>query len=371
MSNGNGKQRRSNASVATLLKRRSNTSVARLLKPQSNRTSNEAIVDSKKQWSGEPATYYGLPLIKKATWTWEIIVYFFLGGIAGGAYLVSSIADFIGLNSDKHLIRSGRYLSLLCMLASPVLLIKDLGRPERFYRMLRILKFRSVMSIGTWAISFFGLFCGLATAYQMAQDGLLNWFPLMARLLKVLPIKVIDVLGSFFGLVVASYTGVLLSSTAVPLWARAKYVLGPLFVTSGLSTGLSALSLLLSFGRANDETIERLDTAETLAMTAELSLIGSLIPILGPLAKPLFKGKTGAFFTAGTIGGGLILPLILKLLGRVSGRRTRSLTISTSILVLVGGLILRAVWILAGRTSADSPRDVHYYNAKEWEERKR
>ena len=364
MSNANGKQRRSNASVATMLKRRSSNSTTTLVKPQSY----GAIVDSKKQWSGEPATYYGLPLIKKATWTWEIIVYFFLGGIAGGAYLVSSIADFIW--RDKSLIRSGRYLSLLCMLASPVLLIMDLGRPERFYRMLRILKFRSVMSIGTWAISCFGLFCGLASAYQMAQDGLLNWFPLMARLLKVLPIKVIDVLGSFFGLVVASYTGVLLSSTAVPLWARARHVLGPLFLTSGLSTGLSALSLILSLGKSKGETIERLDTAETLAMTAELGLIGSLLPLLGPLAKPLFKGKTGAFFTVGTISGGLILPLILKLSGRATGKRSRSLTISTSVMVLVGGLILRAVWILAGRTSADNPRDVHYYNAKEWAEGK-
>jgi hypothetical protein len=42
--------------------------------------------------------------------------------------------------------------------------------------------------------------------------------------------------------------------------------------------------------------------------------------------------------------------------------------IAASLLVLVGGYILRHVWITAGRASADDPEAVHYYNAKEWEE---
>ncbi len=322
-----------------------------------------------EEWVGEASTYYNHPLIKKAHWGWEIYIYFFLGGIAGGSYLVTTLAHFFGLDKDKTLMRAGRYLPFLCILASPILLIMDLGRPERFHHMLRVLKFRSVMSIGTWAISLFGFCCGLSTANQMAEDGLLNWFPLAARVFKALPVKAIEVIGSFFGLVVASYTGVLLSSTAVPLWGRAKHILGPLFLTSGLSTGLSALSFILSLGGSSEDTIERLDQAEIVAMTTELGLIVSLAPTLGPLGKPLVKGRTGLLFGVGTIACGLVLPLLTKLGFRLTGRPIpRSVNSATSLMVLVGGFILRYVWIIAGRVSADDPKAVHDYNVIEWKE---
>jgi len=324
---------------------------------------SETSASRRKEWTGKPSTYYGIPLIKKAHWGWQIYLYFFLGGIAGGSYLVSTLAHLLGI--DSKLVRSGRYLSFACLLASPILLIMDLGRPERFHHMLRILKFRSPMSIGTWALSAFGMFCGLTTAHQVAKDGLLNWFPRAARLFKALPVKVIEVFGSFFGLVVASYTGVLLSSTAVPLWARARHFLGPLFLTSGLSTSLSALSLILSLGRSSHDTLKRLDRAEVIAMTTELGLIASLIPTLGPLGKPLFKGRLGLLFNAGTIGGGLLLPLLTKVGFTLSGRPvSRSINIAASLLALTGGFILRYVWVKAGRISADDPLATHYYNTK-------
>ncbi len=353
MNNFNNKQPRSIADIATILQ------------PETRRT----LGGASKQWEGKESTYYGLPLVKKAHWGWEIILYFFLGGIAGGSYLVATLADFFGI--DKNLVRAGRYLSFVCILASPILLIMDLGRPERFHHMLRVLKFRSAMSLGTWGLTFFGLLCGFTTAHQMAKDGLLNWFPLIARLMKALPVKLIEAIGAFFGLFVASYTGVLLSSTAIPLWGRAKHLLGPLFLTSGLSTGLSALSLILSLRcyKEQHDTLERLDRAEIIAQATELGLIGALIPTLGPLGKPLFTRK---LFAIGTIGSGLLLPLGLKLGWKMSKKTTSpTLTVITSLLVLIGGMILRAEWIVAGRASADNPEDTHYYNEIEWKERKR
>ncbi len=323
-------------------------------------------------WLGKPSNYYGIPLIHKAGWRWQIILYFFLGGIAGGSYLVATLADLLNIDKKEELVRSGRYLSFACILISPVLLILDLGRPERFLHMLRIFKLRSVMSLGTWGLSTFGMFCGLTTAHQAAKDGLLDWFPLLARLLKAIPIKAVEAVGSLFGLFVASYTGVLLSSTAVPLWGRAKHILGPLFLTSGLSTGMASLSVLLSLGRSNQETLERLEQAEIIAMTTELGLISALPPTLGPLGKPLFRGKVGTFFNIGTIGAGLLVPLLTRLGWKFTKKPTpRSLNLGLSLLVLVGGMILRYAWVVAGRASADDPEAVHYYNAKEEEERKR
>ncbi len=322
------------------------------------------------EWVGKPSTYYDHPLIKKAHWEWQIVLYFFLGGIACGSYLVSTLAHLLGVDKrEPNLVRGGRYLSFICILISPVLLIMDLGRPERFHHMLRVFKLRSVMSIGTWAITSFGVFCGLSTAQQMAKDGLLNWFPLAARIFRALPEKAIEVIGSFLGIVVGAYTGVLLSSTAVPIWARAKHILGPLFLTSAISTGLSSLSLILSLGRPHRDTLERLDRAEMIAMGTELSLIASLAPTLGSLGKPLVKERTGVSFIGGTVVSGLLLPLLIKLGFTLSGRSVpRSVNIVASVLVLFGGLLLRNEWIAVGRTSADDPRAVHEYNRREWAE---
>ena len=315
---------------------------------------------------GEASTYYGMPLIKKATWSWEIMLYFFLGGLAGGSFLVSTLADLRGSVKDAALIRAGRFIALICMIISPILLIKDLGRPARFHHMFRILKLRSAMSLGTWAITVFGICCGLTTAHQLAKDGLLNRFPPLARFMKAFPVKVIEVIGSVFGLVVASYTGVLLSATAVPVWARARHILGPLFLSSGLSTALASLSLLLSLGRSKQDTLERLDSAEIITMATELGLISTLPRVLGPLAKPLFKGRVGVLFMAGTMGSGLLVPLFTRLGWKLTRKpMPRALNIVASLMVLVGGILLRYTWIVAGRGSADDPQATHYYNALE------
>jgi formate-dependent nitrite reductase membrane component NrfD len=259
-----------------------------------------------ERWAGKVSNYYNIHLVNKAHWSWEIVLYFFLGGLAGGTFLVSTIASLLGFEKDRSIVRTGRYISFICLLISPILLIKDLGRPERFINMMRVLKLRSVMSIGTWALSSFGLFCGLATMHQVAKDGLLDWFPFLARLLKALPIKIIEVVGSLFGMIVASYTGVLLAATAVPVWARARKILGPLFFTSALSTALAAISFILSLDRGNrgNDSLDRLERAEIVAASTELGLISALVPTLGPLGKPLFKGRNGTLFLGGTVGSG-------------------------------------------------------------------
>jgi formate-dependent nitrite reductase membrane component NrfD len=307
-----------------------------------------------------------MPLIKKAHWSWQIILYFFLGGIAGGSYLVATLADLFNIDKKHSLVRSGRYLSFACVLASPILLILDLGRPERFHHMLRIFKLRSVMSLGSWGLTVFGLCSGLTTAHQVANDGLLDWFPGLARLLRAVPVKVVEVFGSIAGMFVASYTGVLLSSTAVPLWGRARHILGPLFLTSGLSTALASLSLLLSLGRHNQDTLERLERAEIVAMATELGLISALPPTLGPLGKPLLTGRVGVLFGVGTVGNGVLLPLLTRLGWKLAKKPTPGpLQFGLSLLILIGGFLLRYAWIIAGRASADDPQAAHYSNSGE------
>src|SRR3989442_7918709 len=160
-------------------------------------------------------TYYDYPVLQEPLWHWEIYWYFFFGGLAAGCYVIASIASLFSSPENRLVTRTGYYLSLLAFLPCPPLLIKDLGRPERFLHMLRIVKVRSPMSMGTWAVMFFSLFCGLSVTIQAAKDGILGrWF--VARWLATLPHVLIAIPGTFAGFFLGSYTGVLLATTSIP-----------------------------------------------------------------------------------------------------------------------------------------------------------
>lgn len=304
--------------------------------------------------------YYGIPPIKEHTWTWEIPVYFWLGGIGSGTHVINTIARLVGHN-DKALIRAGRYTTLVCMLLSPLLLISDLGRPERFYNMLRIAKWRSPMSMGTWGLSAFASLTGLVAAKQAAEDGLLGRDNFLVRFLTTLPDRLIGTLAAPFGIFVGAYTGVLIALTSVPIWARNAVLMGPLFITSAMSTGLSAISFLLHlFGAGEEKTLEGLRRAEKSSLLLEVGLLAASLYQMGPWGRPLRTGKVGAVFFGGTVVGGLLAPFAL-----LQGRESRGRSLLASLLVLIGGYLLRRTIIDAGTLSARDPEATFTFARKE------
>src|ERR1700694_1711297 len=147
----------------------------------------------------EQPSYYDYPVLKQPLWRWEIILYFFFGGLAAGSYVIASIASLFGSQEDRAVARTGYYLSLLALLPCPPLLIKDLGRPERFLNMLRIFKVKSPMSMGVWALLSFSLFSGITAMIQAARDGILGrWWG--AKLLAALPQKILARPGTAMGI---------------------------------------------------------------------------------------------------------------------------------------------------------------------------
>ena len=94
-------------------------------------------------------SYYGRPILKAPVWTWEIPAYFFFGGMAGAAAPFALLSE---LRGDEALARRAWLVALAGAAASPPLLIADLGRPERFHRMLRVIKPTSPMSVGSWVL---------------------------------------------------------------------------------------------------------------------------------------------------------------------------------------------------------------------------
>src|SRR6266567_1529707 len=165
----------------------------------------------------EEPSYYDYPVLKAPVWRWEIIWYFFFGGLAAGCYVIASIAALFGSREDRPVVRTGYYLSLLSVLPCPILLIKDLGRPDRFLQMLRIFKVKSPMSMGTWGLLSFSLFSGVTAVIQAARDGILGrWWG--SRMLAALPQRFLAMPGSALGVFLGGYTGVLLTATSIPLW---------------------------------------------------------------------------------------------------------------------------------------------------------
>ena len=100
------------------------------------------------------------------------------------------------------------------------------------------------------------------------------------------------VVGGYLG----SYTGVLLASTAVPLWARSRLFLGPIFVATATATGAATCRLVLTATGADRATLDALGRVEVGAMAAELGAVHINHRRLGPLGAGLAVGRPGRLF---------------------------------------------------------------------------
>lgn len=319
-------------------------------------TSHHPRTDSERDDKG----YYGIPPIKKAHWTWQVPVYFWIGGMSAGVHLFTTLAQLLG-HEDKALVRAGRYSVLVAMLLSPILLIWDLGRPERFYNMLRVVKLRSPMNTQSWALTLFGGLGGLLATHQAAEDGLMGRNFLSRLALKFIPAKLVAIVALPFGLYVGANTGILISSTSVPVWARNWLLMGPTFLSSGVSTGLSLLSFILHLGDWGEKkTLRVLRRAERIVLLIEAALITASMMNTGRWGKPLRSKEIAPLYLGAGITGGVLAPLAL-----LSGKETRGRSLLASGLVLLGGLAYRFSMIAAGRKSADDPEAYFSFAKKE------
>lgn len=286
--------------------------------------------------------YYGIPLLKPPQWKNEIPLYFFVGGAAGAAAVIAAIAHYTG--ADRKLVRDARYVAAAGAIISPALLIADLGRPERFLGMLRVFKPQSPMSMGSWTLVGFG---GAATAAAFADL-------LRTRYGSSFPVTVLEGAAAAasipFGLGLASYTGVLIGATAIPVWNQNVGDLPMHFAASGLN---AAVGLLELFGHEKSRALQ------ALGLGAAIFEVWEGIRIEGRThthLDPLKHGKSG---TITRIGGALSgpVPAILRIFSAFAGRsRSSSLRRWAAMSSVVGSLITRFAWIEAGQASAQDWR---------------
>ena len=277
------------------------------------------------------------PFLKAPVWTWEVPVYFWAGGVASGAAFVAAACDAAG-DTDAAVI--ARRVALAAVAPCPVLLVADLGRPERFLNMLRIVKPRSPMNTGAWCLAGFSG----AAALSVAAD--LLGMPRSARIAGAAT--------ALFGTYLGSYTGVLLSCTAVPVWARSRALLGPMFVSTSAMTGAAAtrMALIAGGGTQASGTERALQAIEHVSLVAHVALSSANHRRLGLAGEALDTGRHGLMLRSAerALLAGVLAKITVRVLRRDTARQV--VDAAASLTYLVAGLAVRIAWIEAGKTSA-------------------
>lgn len=296
-------------------------------------------------------SYYGVPMLKKPKWRWEIALYFFCEGISAGSFLLAALSELAGGRRHRQLARAGYYTAFVALLPCPPLLIADLGRPERFHHMLRVFKPTSPMNLGAWTLTFYSLPVSLLAARQLTGDHLLSVAPLQSAS-KLIPARLLGAAGMPLALTMISYPGVLLSTTSTPVWAKSRF-LGALIACSSMSTAAAALSLALAAsGSASDRALKRLEQIETVASFCEGAALAAYLRTSEDAARPLTAGRYSKHLWLGAVGAGLALPAVMRAAAPKRLRKKRAATILRSVLSLAGGLALKWAITHAGRDSA-------------------
>ncbi len=180
-----------------------------------------------------PPTVVQTALLKVPRWTWEVPAYLALGGIGGASATLTAAIHAVNGTPARRFVRSAQLLSAVASSVGAGLLVADLGRPERFYNMMRVFRPSSPMNMGGWVLA-----GQVGSTWGALVSGLLP-----GRLFRVSNVVLGGVSG-VLGLPLAGYTGVLLGSTANPGWHTVRRELPPLFASSATSAGSGALTLL-------------------------------------------------------------------------------------------------------------------------------
>jgi formate-dependent nitrite reductase membrane component NrfD len=255
-------------------------------------------------------SYYDRPVVKPAPWGWDVAAYLFLGGVAGGSAVLGAGGQLTGRATLR---RNCRLAALASVSLGAIALVRDLGRPERFVNMLRVIKLTSPMSLGSWILSAFS--AGAAVAAAAEVD-------------------------------LAVYTAVLLADTSTPTWNHAHDELPFVFVSSA-SLAAAGLAMITT-------PVAEAAPARKLAV---LGVIGDLVATgvmhrrMDPVAaEPLHQGRPGTLLRLSqglAVAGGI---------GTVLGGRRRPVAAAAGLALMAASALTRFGIYEAGIRSAKDPR---------------
>lgn len=276
-------------------------------------------------------------------WEWYIVWYFFLGGIAGGVYALGAILRLMGDERDAPVARLAFLLSFPVLVICPILLTLDLGRPFRFWHMMidsrtfaLNFKYWSPMSVGVWVLLIFSVF-----AFVSFIEALASLRSARPPFLTGGLGRVFVIVGAFFGLFLAGYTGILLSVSNQPVWSD-TWAIGALFLASGLSVAAATLSLVTRLGRHESSSEAKLTRADRYFIVLELALLVVFFLSLGAAGSRFLAPRWMALWAVVLIG--TLVPLALHF-----STERRAPAMLAAVLTLVGGLALRMVVVFGAQ----------------------
>lgn len=280
----------------------------------------------------EMQSYYGRSIVKEPVWQPEIPWYFFTGGLAGAASLLGIVARAAG---NPPLAKAALYVSMAGEAISPALLVSDLGRPERFLKMLRVFKVTSPMSVGSWILALDGAVTTVATGLELADR---------APRTKVAA----ETVSALLGAPLSIYTATLVSNTAVPVWHEARRELPFVFGASSAASAGAAAAIVVPPDHAGP--------------ARRLAVGGVVVGNVAMLAMEARLGSTGEPYYRGPAGKLNALAKLCTATGAsllaTSAKRSRLAAIAGGGLVLAGEAALRWSVFKAGFQSARDPKYV-------------
>ncbi len=277
-----------------------------------------------------PDSYYGKPILKEPVWgSPDVPGYLFLGGLAGASSVLAGFAQAAGNHRQA---RVSKIAAVGAIGLSGVALVADLGRPERFLNMLRVVKPTSPMSVGSWLISAFG--GASAAAAACAVTG---------RLPKTGAAATAG--AALIGPAICTYTAALICDTAVPAWHEAHREMPYLFAGSAASAA-GGLGMILV---PEDDAGQAVRFA-VLGAATELTAKTLLLRRLGEIAEPYQSGRPGRLMELAEV------LTAAGLAGAVLAGRSRTANMLAGAALVASSALTRFGIFEAGQLSARDPK---------------
>lgn len=303
--------------------------------------------------------YYGRPIVKAPPWEWPIAVYLVLGGVAASSALLGVGGQLTG---RPALMRNGRIASFVASAAGAGFLVVDLGKPIRAFNMLRVVKFSSPMSIGSWILSSFALFAGItgsAEAEKLCGEPLP--LPRIQRRAWYWTSERAAPASALLAPPLAIYTALLLSDTSNPTWQAVRDHLPFVFSSSAAMAG-SGLMMMATPVRESGPA----RALAAMGVAGELAASAAMHRQADPVAtEPLYKGRPGRLMKWAerlAIAGGV---------GTVLCGRKRLGAVVSGAMLLAASVCTRFGVLTAGMEAAKDPRYVVEPQRRRLAERRR
>jgi formate-dependent nitrite reductase membrane component NrfD len=289
--------------------------------------------------SPEAPTYYDRPVLKPPVWkVYYIATYYYLGGTAGASLALAAAAQLDGSEDLNHLIRRCHWIGIIGSTLGAGCLIADLGRPSRFLLMLRVFRPTSAMNMGAWVLAVAPAAAVTAGLFARSAFGVMRVTGEFAGYVSGL-----------LGMILATYTGVLVAESAIPFWQHSRRVLPILFGASSAASAGSIFDLMFENPRACRVTRIFGIAGRVTELGATVALEREVTAALG-VAAPIENGFTAALWRgAGALTAASLVALLLP-------KQTRKTRVVAGVLGSLGSLLMRYAVHECGVRSARDPR---------------